>query len=203
MFKSLEPFLPAGALPLVEAMLAGENFHLVVTRPRTTKYGDFRPPKPGETPRLTVNGNLNRYAFLITLVHEVAHLKVWNSHRGKVNPHGKEWKLAYAELLKVFTGKGIFAPELEPVILAHIKKPGYSSGTDHGLTLALRTFDRKIGERMLQEINPGSVFVLGKKTFKMGEKLRKHYLCTDVQTGRQYRVHALAIVQPVALPDLR
>ena len=202
-FKTLEPFLPAGALPYVDAMLAGENFHLVVTRPRTTKYGDFRPPKPGETPKLTVNGNLNRYAFLITLVHEVAHLKVWNAHRNKVKPHGNEWKQAYGELLSVFIGKEIFAAELEPIVSAHIKNPGYSSGTDHALTLALRSYDRKDGEQMLQEIAPGSVFMLGKKTFRMGEKLRKHFMCTEVNTGRKYRVHALAIVQPVALPELR
>lgn len=203
MFKDLEPFLPAGALPLVEAMLAGENFHLIVTRPRTTKFGDFRPPKQGETPRLTVNGNLNPYAFLITLIHEVAHLKVWNTYRNTVNPHGKEWKQVYVELLSVFTGKGIFTTALEPVVAAHLKNPGYSSGTDYALTLALRTYDRKEGERTLQEITPGSLFVLGKKTFRMDEKLRKHYMCTDINTGRKYRVHALAIVEPVALPDLR
>jgi hypothetical protein len=198
MFESLEPFVPKGSLQMVKELLANEDFHLVVTKPRSTKHGDFKPPQNGQVPRLSVNGNLNTYSFLITLIHEIAHLKVWHQYKNRVKPHGKEWKELYAQLLKRFVQAGVFPKELEPALRNHIKKPGYASGTDVDLTRALRKYDEDNNQVSLDDLPAGALFMLGKRTFKRGEKLRKRYLCEELATGKKYRVHALAEVIPLS-----
>jgi hypothetical protein len=198
MLDQLASFLPENAVPVVHNMLQNESYHLVVTKPRTTKFGDFKPPRGNEIPRLSVNGNLNRYAFLVTLVHEIAHLKVWNRFKNKVKPHGPEWKQCYAMLLQECLDANLFNEHLEPVIARHMKKPGYASGTDHTLTLALRKYDKGNRALTLDQLPMGAAFRIGKKTFVKGKLMRKRFLCEERETKRQYRVHALAEVEPLS-----
>lgn len=198
MFDQLRPFVPESSLPLIERLLAGEDFHLVVSKPRRTKHGDFKPPQNGQAPRLSVNGNLNRYSFLVTLIHEIAHLKVWRQHKNWVKPHGKEWKSTYSQLLQAFCEANVFPEDLRKVILQHSNCPGYASGTDEALTKALRKYDRLNGTVYLDELDLGATFKLGKRTFRLGEKLRKRYLCEELSSGRQFRVHAMAEVIPLS-----
>ena len=50
-----------------------------------------------------MNNNLNKYSFLITITHEIAHMMIWEKHQNKVDPHGEEWKMpATIENPKVF-----------------------------------------------------------------------------------------------------
>ncbi len=196
MLDALQPFLPKGSANIVTEMLRDESFHLIVSRPRKTKLGDFRPPRNGETPQLTVNGNLNQYAFLITLVHEIAHLKIWNKHKNRVSPHGDEWKNLYSGLLTQFLNKGIFPPHVEVALRQHVNQPKYTTGADAKLTLALRQFDGPSDLVSLKELPIGTNFNLSGRQFVLGEKLRSRYLCVDVANGKKYRVHGLAQVAP-------
>jgi hypothetical protein len=197
--SALEPlakFIPAGTLPLIQQMLADEAFHLVITRPRTTKLGDFRPPRHHETPKLTVNGNLNPYNFLITLVHEIAHLKVWRQYKNRVAPHGPEWKQCYSTLLSEFMGKGFFPEDIEKAMRIHIATPKYSSSVDQQLVAVLHTHDGDSDLIYVSELASGTLFNLQNKLFKRGEKLRKYYLCEEVSSGKKYRVNGMARVVP-------
>ena len=196
MLEKLAPFLPSGALPIIQDMLRNESFHLVITKPRKTKLGDFKPPQNGETPRLTVNGNLNHYSFLITLVHEIAHLKIWHEHKNRVKPHGQEWKSCYKDLLLQCIGKNIFPADVEQIVIAHANKPGYSSASDAELTTALRTFDEPDGTIPLNTLNPGDQFIFNNRPFVAEQKFRTRWLCTDLNNGKKYRVHGLAQVTP-------
>lgn len=199
--KPLEPFLPAGTLPLIQEMLKDEVYHIVITRPRKTKLGDFRHPRPGETPRLTVNGNLEPNNFLITLVHEIAHLKIWNKHKNKVKPHGDEWKNCYSELLSRFLDKGFFSPTLETALVAHVRLPKYTSVADQQLMRALRPEKQESTAdegKYVEELNRGDAFFLQKRIFVVEEKLRKNYLCKELPSGKKYRVSALARVMPLS-----
>ena len=49
-------------------------------------------------PRITVNANLSKEAFLLTLLHEFAHHMVQVEHVRIALPHGQEWKSAFAEI---------------------------------------------------------------------------------------------------------
>lgn len=195
MLDDLIPFLPQGSVGIVELMLKDESYHLIVSRPRKTKLGDFKSPRQGEVPQLTVNGNLNQYAFLITLVHEIAHLKIWNKHKNKVKPHGIEWKNLYANLLSQFLGKEILPQHLEIALKNHIAQPKYTTGADVKLSIELRKYDEANNFATLNELTEGTQFRLGKRAFILGEKLRSRYLCVDVENGKKYRVHGLAQVE--------
>ena len=97
---------------------------LKFTRTRNTKTGDFRPPRNGSLPAITVNQNLNKYACLITLVHEMAHYHVYLAYRDqgifrrrkRVAPHGNEWKQEFRRLMEPHLTPSVFPEELLPVL---------------------------------------------------------------------------------------
>ena len=99
-FSTIQPLLPTGdVLPLIEAWTAPYDFDLKITRPRKSKLGDFRPPKPGKRSSITMNEDLGPYQFLTTFVHELAHLITWEKYGHRAAPHGKEWKQCFGALL--------------------------------------------------------------------------------------------------------
>jgi hypothetical protein len=73
MRKVLELHLPEKSIGFIIEWLISQKVQLKISNTRTTKLGDYRPPRPGAIPRISVNHNLNKYSFLITLVHEMAH----------------------------------------------------------------------------------------------------------------------------------
>ena len=75
--------------------------------------GDYRNAVNGKNHRVTVNGNLNTYAFLITLLHELAHLLAYEQYGNRIFAHGKEWKSIYGKLLHDFLSRKIFPEDIE------------------------------------------------------------------------------------------
>ena len=103
----LSKFIPAAAVPRVLEYLHQYKVHLTITRERKSILGDYRHATIEKNHRISVNGNLNPYGFLITLIHELAHLVTFIQYKHQVAPHGREWKDCYALLLKDFLGKEI------------------------------------------------------------------------------------------------
>lgn len=87
----LSKFLPEQSVHTIALWVRQYNFDLKITAGRSTKLGDYRSPFKGERHKITVNHNLNKYAFLITLVHEVADLTAFEKHSHRIKPHGEEW----------------------------------------------------------------------------------------------------------------
>src|SRR3954466_8161784 len=98
----LRKYIPEPAVEKIADWIVKYDFKLKITRERSTRLGDYTSPQNGSNHIITINHNLNRYAFLITLVHEVAHLVTYNIHRNKVNPHGSEWKQNFRVLMQPF-----------------------------------------------------------------------------------------------------
>ena len=111
--KSLKRYLPASTENLIARWIVRNEVHFKVTQPRNSKFGDYRHPYRGEGHMITINGNLNPWAFLITTIHEFAHLLAWIKFRDKISPHGKEWKEQYKILLTPLIEKGILQQESE------------------------------------------------------------------------------------------
>ena len=205
----LGPKLPAGAVEDVVDQLVENPINLKVVRERTSKSGDFRAAHKDDPARITVNGNLNPYAFLITLVHEVAHHHVNLDHTRALQkfslrrkkrplPHGMEWKEKFRLLMEPYLHEAVFPVDILPVIIRYLENPKASSSADHHLSKVLKKYDPPDATIRLEELPPDAVFTLhGRRTFQKKEKIRTRYRCICLNTNRVYLVSAGAPVESV------
>ncbi len=191
----LRKYLPEAAVDKVYDMLREHQAHLKISRKRTSKLGDYRSPHKGNGHQITVNHDLNPYAFLITLVHELAHLLTWERYRNRVRAHGEEWKTAFRELMDPFMEMGIFPPDIRQALQRYLRKSYASSGSDLNLSRALREYDAS-REPSLEDLEEGSIFRLSNgRTFKKGPRVRKRYRCLCIDNNRIYLVNPLVKVE--------
>lgn len=195
----LQQYLPPGTAPAVLTYLHQYKVHLTVARERKSVLGDYRHRTHYENHRISVNGNLNPFAFLITLLHELAHLLTFEQHGNRVAAHGREWKLIYGHLLKQFLGHKIFPPVIEKELLISLQNPAASSCAEDGLLRALRRFDEHSGEhQLIEEIPDGSIFrTRDGRVFQKGARLRKRFKCMELKTGKLYLFSPVYEVTPV------
>lgn len=184
----LSRFIPPAAVPRVLDYLHHYKVHLTITRERKSVLGDYRHALGNKTHRISVNGTLNPYSFLITLIHELAHLVTFMSYGNRVQSHGREWKDCYALLLKDFLQKNIFPALIEQALQRSMHDLPASSCADEDLMRVLKQFDRaQNGLVMVEQLQEGQVFDDGEgRLFKKGKQLRKRFQCTEVKTGRMY-----------------
>src|SRR5688572_11940900 len=95
----LTNYLPPGTLDPVISYLHQHKVHLTITRERKSILGDYRHRTNHSNHRISINSNLNVYAFLITLLHEMGHLLTFEQYGNRVSAHGKEWKMIFGRLL--------------------------------------------------------------------------------------------------------
>ncbi len=186
--SSLDEFLPAGSYPMVEPFLVNYKVHLTITRSRKTVLGDYRHAHLDKTHRISVNGDLNKFAFLITLLHELAHLITFIRYGHKVAPHGIEWKQQFGQLLKQFLDSNLFPVDIRNQLISSINNPAASSCADLGLMRVLRKYDEvDEGYCLVEEIEEGGVFQISDgRVFKRVKKLRKRIQAIEITTGRMY-----------------
>lgn len=201
MAEMLERKIPGVPVISIIRLAAEYPFSLKVVRSRHSKSGDFRAPFGGDPARITVNGDMNPWAFLITLVHELAHYVVWidtQDRKRRPQPHGTQWKQAFRELMQPFMVPHIIPPPVLFPLAAYLKNPRASTSADQELARVLKSFDNKPERIHLEDLPAGAVFSLANgMVFRKGEKLRTRYTCTCQRTRRIYRVSSLAEVTPV------
>lgn len=196
----LEKYIPGDAVDMVFEMIRQYKVHLKISRKRSSKLGDYRSPHNGNGHQITVNHDLNPYAFLITLIHEFAHLLTWEKYRNKVRAHGPEWKEAYRQLMLPFMADGIFPHEIHQVLQVYLERSYASSGSDLNLGRVLRKYDEYQGT-LLEDLDEGSLFRLANgRTFRKGARIRKRYRCHCIDNDRIYLVNPLAKVEPAGSP---
>ena len=71
---ALRHYLPEGTFEPVVQLINLYKVHLTVTKERKSVLGDYRHAGMGSNHKISVNGNLNKYEFLITLLHELAQM---------------------------------------------------------------------------------------------------------------------------------
>ncbi len=194
--KILEHYIPAGSVGDVLQLLSECKLPLRITKGRMSKLGDYRPPQRGRGHRITVNHDLNRYSFLIILVHEIAHARVWLDHGRTARPHGAEWKGAYRGLMQPFLRKDIFPRDIRIALEGYLLNPGASSGSDRVLTRVLKTYDAR-QETLLEELPDDAVFrIRNGKQFRKMERKRTRYRCLCLDNQRFYLISSMAAVIP-------
>ncbi|MBL7741122.1 MAG: SprT-like domain-containing protein [Chitinophagaceae bacterium] len=186
--SQLQDYLPAGTYEPVLSYLRQFKVHLTVARERKSILGDYRHRTYHANHRISVNGSLNRYAFLITLLHELAHLLTFEQFGNKVMAHGREWKTIYGRLLHQFLQHKVFPPDIEKEIMVSLHNPAASSCAEDGLLRVLRRYDPADSKfQLIEELMINATFRIDDgRVFQKGKKLRKRFQCMEIKTGRQY-----------------
>lgn len=192
----LKKYLPETSVDLIAEWIVKFDFKLKIKRERSTRLGDYTSPRNGLNHIITINHNLNKYAFLITLVHEVAHLVTYNQHRNSVNPHGKEWKQNFQHLIQPFLTPEIFPLEVFAALRKYMQNPAASSCSDVQLLRTLKLHDENTDTVFLEYLPHNAIFLFnGSRIFQKGEKIRKRFKCREISTGAIYLFNPLVEVE--------
>jgi hypothetical protein len=197
--KVLERYLPPDAAPLIGRWIDYFKCEFKISRNRGTKFGDYRSPYAGKGHRISVNYDLNPYAFLVTTVHEFAHLHTWNEHKQKARPHGAEWKSNFKRMMQPFFEKDIFPPDIKHAITGYLDNPAASSCSDLNLYRSLRKYDAPKEAMLTVEKVPFKALfkIKGDRVFRKEEQLRKRFKCVEIKTKRVYLFSPVAEVELV------
>jgi len=197
----LRQFVPDEATALALEYLNHYQVHLTITRERKSVLGDYRHATQAKNHRISVNGSLNKFSFLITLIHELAHLVTFMEYGNKVQSHGKEWKKIYRKMLEDFFRLAVFPEDVLAALKKNLHDLPASSCADEGLMRILKRYDKNPGKGVLVEQVPegGSFSLEDGRVFRKGKKLRKRFQCTELATGKLYLFSPIYEVKP--LPD--
>lgn len=191
-------FVPQGTEHYVVDLLAKHKIQLKLNKPRSSKYGDYRSPgHDSKHHRITVNKDLNPYNFLVTFLHEVAHLTAFEKFRNTIDPHGKEWKSEFRQILHPVVEMHILPDDIRAAIRQYMNDPAASSCSDAHLSKVLSRYD-KDQKLLLEQIPIGSIFKLDTgRVFRKGKKLRSWYQCFEVPGDKEYRVSGISKVEVI------
>ena len=191
--EDYKSFVPNQAYLIIKEWLLDYNCKIVIKNARESKNGDYRSPFKSNTHIISINNNLNKYSFLITLTHEIAHMITWDMYKSKVKPHGKEWKKTFKILLLRIIY--IFPNDIQQCLAIHLKNPMASSNSDYNLVKTLRKYDKK-PTLTISDIPFGSIFSTpnGKKYVK-NKKIRTRFQCKSLNNNKIYLFNPLAAVQ--------
>ncbi len=191
----LKNYVPHESILILKHWFNQKPFELRIPKKRTTKFGDFRASLKNMPHRISVNSDLNQYAFLITLTHEFAHLLVWEKHQHKVKAHGIEWKTEFKTLMNVLISKNIFPNHLAVTLQKHLTNPPASSARDIELIKELKKYDSPTNTHQLLDIPEGSTFSINNKRFFIkGNKRRTRFMCKEISSKKDYLIHGVAEV---------
>jgi len=192
----LKKYLPEETVGTIAEWIIDFDFKLKITKERKTRLGDYMSPHSGLNHTITINHNLNKYAFLITLVHEVAHLVTYNEYKNSVNPHGIEWKRNFQKLMQPFLNTDIFPLEVFAALRKYLQNPAASSCSDVQLLRTLKLHDENSDTIFLEHIPLNTLFLYnGERIFKKGERIRKRFKCIEIKSGTVYLFNPLTEVE--------
>ena len=191
----LARYIPEHAVEPLFELIKMYGVHLKIVNERVTRHGDYHKDASGYH-RITVNASLNKYRFLITLVHEIAHLAAFEKYGRNIKPHGDEWKITFQKLMVPMIRPDVFPNHLLPLLARHFRNPKASSDTDASLSLALKEFDEKSDKNYIFEVPYGAVFrIHNGKVFKKGAQRIKRFECREISTGKIYLFNPNAEVE--------
>lgn len=199
MEQILGRYIPEKAVLVCFEMIKHYKVHLKIVNERRTRHGDYRLLPDGQH-QITVNAGGNKYRFLITLIHEIAHLVAFQRFGRQIKPHGQEWKYTFQQLMLPFIRPEIFPAQLLQVVARHFKNPTASSDIDVHLSVALKKYDQQHDKNYIFELPLGSIFRTDDgRVFQKGKKRIKRYECLEVSSGRIFIFQPHAEVEPLRI----
>ncbi len=194
MRQALEQHVPQAAVAYCLSLWQQHGFCFKISRQRKTKQGDYRYDKIRQAHLITVNSNLNPYAFLITYVHEVAHLDAFQTHGFRIAPHGKVWKSSFRQLMAPMLRPEVYSANVLQALTCHMRHPKAATCSDAALVAALQAHNPADGLMALSAVPVNRTFRFGKKVFLKEKIKRTRAWCREVKTGKCYTIAASARV---------
>jgi len=189
MQDELKSYLPEAALFQVLKLLEQDNLLVLIKNERKTRHGDYR-CLPNGKHQITINNNLNKYRFLMTLIHEIAHYETYIKFGRFIKPHGQEWKQTFQHLMLPFINPNVFPNHLLPLLAIHFKNPKASSDTDIVLSSALKKYDPPTHKVEVKSLGKDTLFYYkNDRVFKRGKLRRTRIECEETSTKKIYLFH--------------
>ena len=188
--KTLERYLPANTAVYVLELIKKYPITFKIVNPRKTKLGDFKANRQTGSCQITVNNNLEPLNFLITTLHEIAHLYNWKEYGKSIAPHGKEWKQQYIALFQPILNTQVFSEKELNLLKQHLSNPKASSSAD----VSLSNHFKNANQTHVNDLQIGDYFLLNGKAFSIEKKLRTRFLCTELNSQNKYYINGLAVV---------
>ncbi len=193
----LAKYIPEAAVDYCFDLIVHWRVHLQIVNDRKTKHGDYRKEADGKH-RITVNGGKNKYRFLMTLVHEIAHLTAFEKYGRRIKPHGLEWKHEFRTLMLPVLNTSVFPSDLLQLLARHLRNPSASDGTDVTLTIAFKQYDPQTEYEYLFTLPYNSFFQTPDgRVFRKVGLIQKLIECTEVHTGRRFKFRPNAEVKQI------
>lgn len=204
-FSILSPYVPANSLEYCYQLWSTHQFKLKINKARASKLGDYRFIPSKKQHIITVNHNLNPYNFLVTYIHEVAHLTTFTRFAKKVAPHGQEWKNSFRQLMIPLLTEKIFPADILNALQKHMQNPKASSCSDHQLTTIMRKYDPPKNVQLLGELHFGQQFMFRKRIFEKKSLKRTRVICREINSNQNYLISKFAEVKKLTThqPELK
>jgi len=192
----LKNYIPHQAFPHIKEWINELNIDIRFVNPRKTKLGDYQ--FKNNQHFITVNNNLNIYATLITLTHEIAHAFTFAEFGKTTKPHAIQWKENFKKLMLTFFNYNIFPDEVLSALSRYLINPSASTTNDELLSLILRKYDNKI-LLTVSEINDGDHFTYSGKKYIKFQKIRKRIKCLNLHNNRIYLFNPITQIKKINL----
>ena len=189
----LGKYLPENSVSYCYQLWKEHSIQFKITRPRRSIYGNYCFKNGAH--HITVNGNLNKSSFLVTYLHEVAHLLTRKRFGNRVKPHGEEWKKAFAELMQPVLQSDIFPEPVLKALKRHLKNPSATSCSDPELFALLRDETFSEGMKKAGECIRGEQFRFQDKYYEWIRSIRTRCEIRSLENGRLYRISSMALVE--------
>ncbi len=199
MGETLQKHIPENAVEHCFELWLEQPFSFKISQTRSSCFGNYS-FRDGQH-KITVNHDLHEYAFLITYIHEIAHQRAWlDKGRRKIDPHGKEWKKKFQELMTPILNSNVFPEKILVPLSQYMQNPAASSVSFAPLFDALRSFDIvEENEISLIEVPDNQWFTFRNNIFQRLEIRRTRVLCLEKTSKRKYTILATARVKLVQL----
>jgi hypothetical protein len=192
----LKRYIPEQSVDSVEGWLKNYSIRLRLRSSRRSRMGSYHPPHNGHSHYISVNQDLHSYAFLIILVHEIAHAVTWDRYQNRVKPHGNEWKNTFRTFMQPLLDKALFPDDIAFALKNYLNKTYASTVTDPFLTRVLQKYQNE-GMTLLEDLPLHALFrVHDGRTFKKLEKVRKRYRCLCLKSKRLYLFNPITQIIP-------
>ncbi len=196
MIKIFEQYLPPNSINYCCSLSSRYNFNLDLSFNRVSKFGHYKYLPVTKSHTISINKGLSQPLFLITFIHELAHLDVMLHFGRKVKPHGAEWKRTFTTLMLPLLNPTVFDDNLLSLLAKHLKKPKASLSADPALwhLLVSETTENSM---YLHNIEINQSFIFKNRAFKKIKTRRTKALCYEIKSGNNYLIPLLAKIEEV------